>query len=350
MTPTQPRRNSEGRHSVTLQHIAELVGGELTGDPAAVITGVAGLKEAREGDISFLANDRYLPLVRKTKASALVTGPDFAGTYPNLIRTPHPSRAFTAITGLFVPSAEDRPRGVHPSACVDPTARLGRGVAVGPAAVIGPDVEIGDDTIVDSGAVVGAGCRIGAASRLYPRVTVYPGCRIGSRVFIHAGAVIGSDGFGYETISGRHEKIPHVGTVVIEDDVEIGSNTCIDRGRFRETRIGRGTKIDNLVQVAHNVHVGPDCLIVSQAGISGSAVLGRGVVLAGQVGVVGHVEIGDGAVVGARSGVPKSVPPGSVVLGEPARPIGEQKRILALIGRLPEWFKEWLEFKKRAGS
>ena len=217
----------------------------------------------------------------------------------------------------------------------------------GPHAVIEAGVGIGDGTVIGANGFVGRSARLGKNCRIYPNVTLRERVELGDRVIIHSGTVIGSDGFGYETAGAQHVKIPQLGSVTLEDDVEIGSNACVDRGRFQNTRIGRGTKIDNLVQVAHNVIIGPDCLIVSQSGISGSTELGKNVVVAGQAGLVGHLTVGDGAVIGARAGVSKSVPAKTVVLGEPARPIGEQRRLFALIAKLPEMFKDLSELKKK---
>jgi UDP-3-O-[3-hydroxymyristoyl] glucosamine N-acyltransferase len=230
---------------------------------------------------------------------------------------------------------------------VDPKAIIGKDVYIGPHAVVETGVRIGDGATIEAGVFVGYKSTIGAGALIYPNVTIREECRIGDRVIIHCGAVIGGDGFGYETVDGKHYKIPHLGTVEIEEDVEIGANVCIDRGRFQKTIIRRGVKIDNLVQVAHNVVIGPDSLIISQAGISGSTELGANVIVAGQAGIVGHITLGDGAIVGAGAGVTKSVPAKTVVLGSPAKPMTEQKRIFALIARLPELFREFAELKKK---
>ena len=334
--------------SLKLYEIAQLVGGELVGDRNLVITGVAGIKEAQKGDITFLSNVKYLPFLRDTKASAVVASPDVQESAKPLIRTDNPSGAFTKIVSFFFPPDENADvLGVHATAVVGKNVRLGPGVSVGAHAVIEDSAEIGRSTVIGANVFVGRAARIGRDCRLYPNVTVREKVEIGDRVIIHSGTVIGSDGFGYETVDGKHIKIPQLGSVTIEEDVEIGANVCVDRGRFKNTCIRRGAKIDNLVQIAHNVVIGPDCLIVSQAGISGSTELGKNVVVAGQAGIVGHVQIGDGAVIGARSGVSKSVPANTVVLGEPARPISEQKRLFALIAKLPEMFKDLSELKKK---
>jgi len=344
---TTPRKSNEAIKSLKLFEIAQLVGGELVGDRNLLITGVAGIKEAEKGDITFLANAKYLPFLRDTRASAVIALPDTdAGSLP-LVRAQNPSQAFTKVVSVFIPSPFQEPEGIHPTAVVSKGAHLGERVSIGPHAVVEEGVHIGEDCVIGAGCVVGRGSTIGRRTRLYPQVTLRENARIGERVIIHSNSVIGSDGFGYENVDGKHLKIPQAGSVEIGDDVEIGSCVCIDRGRFRNTRIGRGTKIDNLVQIAHNVIVGEDCLIVSQVGISGSTEIGDRAIIAGQAGLVGHISIGHDAVIGARSGVSKSVPPGTVVLGEPARPIHEQKKLFAAIARLPELFKEFAELKKK---
>ena len=345
---TTPRKSNASTKSLKLLEVAKLVGGELVGDGRLEITGVAGIKEAQKGDITFLSNAKYLPFLRETKASAVITSADIQDTEKPLIRTANPSQAFTKIVSYFMEGAQETaPAGVHATAVLGRGVKLDRGVSVGAHAVLEDGAQVGEASVIGANCFVGSAVRIGSHCHIYPNVVLREKVRLGDRVIIHSGTVIGSDGFGYETLEGKHLKIPQVGSVTIEDDVEIGANVCIDRGRFKNTRIERGTKIDNLVQIAHNVVVGQDCLIVSQAGISGSTELGKNVIVAGQAGIVGHVTIGDEAIIGARSGVSKSVPAKTVVLGEPARPIQEQKRLFALIARLPELFKEFSELKKK---
>ena len=343
-----PKRNNAASKSIKLSEIAALVGGELVGDRNLVITGVAGIKEAQKGDITFLSNVKYLPFLRSCLASAVVAPMDLEVPERALIRSHDPSQAFTKIIGFFMPEQEPAAPGVHPTAVIGKDVRLGENVSIGPHAVIEDQAEIEKGTAIGAQCFVGRATRIGRDCRIYPNVTLRERLDIGDRVIIHSGTVIGSDGFGYETIEGKHIKIPQSGSVTIEDDVEIGANVCVDRGRFQNTRISRGTKIDNLVQIAHNVVIGPDCLIVSQVGISGSTELGKNVIVAGQAGIVGHVHIGDEAVICARSGISKSVPEKTVVLGEPAKPIQEQKRLFALISKLPEMFKDLSELKKKS--
>ena len=346
MTLTQ-RRNSGPAKSLKLEEIAKLVGGELVGDPTTAITGVAGIKEAKKGDITFLANARYLSFLDETEASAVIASTQTAPGKKPLVRIANPSPAFSKIVSLFSKFKDPKTPGVHPTAVIDPTVKLGQDVFVGPHVVIEKETVIGGRSSIEANTFIGARCRLGEEAVIYPNVTIREDSQIGSRVIIHSGAVIGSDGFGYETVDGVHVKIPQTGFVLIEEDVEIGANVCIDRGRFQKTWIQKGSKIDNLVQIAHNVVIGPHCIVVSQAGISGSTTLGRNVVIAGQAGIVGHLEIGDEAVIGAQAGVSKSIPPKAVVLGSPAKPITEQKRIFVLIAKLPELFKDLAKIKKK---
>lgn len=344
---TTPRKNNGATQSLTLQEIAELVGGELIGDRRLVITGVAGIKEAEKGDITFLSNDKYLPFLSETRASAVITASGVVSGGKPLVRTANPSAAFTKVAERFLPQEETMKPGIHKSAVIGKGARLGKAVSIGAHAVIEEGAVIGDGTRIGANVFIGRRAVIGGECRFYPNVVVRERVEVGRRVTIHSGSVIGGDGFGYELVDGKHAKVPQLGSVTIGDDVEIGANVCVDRGRFKNTEIRRGSKIDNLVQIAHNVVIGEDCIVVSQVGISGSTELGKNVIVAGQAGIVGHVSIGDSAVIGARSGVSKSVPAKSVVLGEPARPLMEQKKLFALIARLPELFKDLAELKKK---
>lgn len=344
---TTPRKNNEAAKSLKLFEIAQLVHGELVGDRNVVITGVAGIKDAQKGDITFLANAKYLPFLRHTHASAVIVGPEVETSDRAFIRSDHPSQAFTQIVSYFTPKAAPIEAGVHPTAIIAKNVHLGPNISVGAYVVLEEGVFVDEGSVLHAHLYVGRDTHIGKNCILYPHVTLREHVKIGDRVIIHSGSVIGSDGFGYETADGRHIKIPQFGSVEIEDDVELGANVCVDRGRFKNTLIKRGTKIDNLVQIAHNVVIGEDCLVVSQVGISGSTELGKRVIVAGQAGLVGHIEVGDDAIIGARSGVSKSVPAGAVMLGEPARPIQEQKRLFAFISRLPELFKEFADIKKK---
>ncbi|MEI6632770.1 MAG: UDP-3-O-(3-hydroxymyristoyl)glucosamine N-acyltransferase [Chlamydiota bacterium] len=321
---------------IMLKEIASLIGGEVEGDPGAVITGVSGIKEAGEGDLTFLANPKYAPLLETTRAAAAVVekGLKTPSACP-LIRVDNPSLAFSKLIELYGPKKLEFPKGVDKRAQVGAKAKLGKGVSVGPFSVVEDGAVIGDRTVIRSGVYIGHGTALGADCHIYPNVTIRERCVIGNRVNIHSGSVIGSDGFGYVAVKGVHKKIPQIGTVVIEDDVEIGSNVTIDRARFDKTIIRKGTKIDNLVQIAHNCDIGENSIIVAQVGISGSTSIGKNVILAGQVGVVGHVTIGDNTIIGAKGGVSKNVPPNAYYIGIPAMEGKEFKKVHAALLRLP---------------
>jgi UDP-3-O-[3-hydroxymyristoyl] glucosamine N-acyltransferase len=334
--------------NLTLAEVLVISGGKLLADTTLGkdITGVAALPDAVPGELSFFANPKYVGALRRSRASAVLvpagfTPPllevsDHQENAPVLIEVENPSLAFARFVARFAPPLAAPAPGVAPSALIGRNVRLGTAVCVQAYAVIEDDVQLGDGVIVGAHAYIGAGTEIGAGSQLYPHVTIRERTRIGARVIIHSGAVIGSDGFGFEFQSGRHVKIPQTGIVDIGDDVEIGANSTIDRARFGRTIIGVGTKIDNLVMIAHNVVIGPHCVLVAQAGISGSTRLGSYVTLAGQAGVVGHVEIGDQAVIAAKTGVSKDVPAKTVMFGIPAEPLDKAKQNIANIRRLPK--------------
>lgn len=340
---------SPGACPRTVRELAIEIGGEGEGDLDALISDVKPIGEAGPGEITFIANPRYAQEIERTRASCVVATRKLASRAGRtVIWHENPYLAFAKLIALFRPPPPAPRPGIHLSAVIAESARLGADVTVEAGAVIAARAEIGDRAVIGALSYVGEGAVVGAEARLYPRVVLYPGVRVGRRSILHSGAVIGADGFGYATdAEGRHHKVPQVGTVVIEDDVEVGANTTIDRAVLGETRIGRGTKIDNLVQVAHNVEVGPGSILVAQCGISGSTRLGAGVVIAAQAGLVGHIELGDRAVVGASAGVTKDVPPGQTVLGQPAIPIEEARRAYALIGRLPEIKKDVSGLEKR---
>lgn len=330
-----------------LKEIARRIGGVVVGDGETLITGICGIREAGPGHLTFVANPKYLHLLETSRASAVITARDVKPVRLPAIQTDNPSLAFAKLAALIHPEVEQRPRGVSPRAVVGKGVRLGRGAAVQATAVIEDNAQIGDRTVIYAGCYIGARARIGNDCLIYPNVCVRERVEIGHRVVIHPGTVIGSDGFGFATVEGIHHKIPQIGTVCIEDDVEIGANVTIDRARFGRTVIGKGTKIDNLVQVAHNVVIGPNCIVVAQAGISGSTTLGKNVVLAGQAGVVGHIAIGDNVMVGAQSGVSKSVPANTNVWGYPAKPLARAKRVNAAQQRLPELFEKVEELREK---
>lgn len=333
----------------TLGDLARIVGGEVVGDPSLVITGARGIKEAREGDITFVANPRYASLFGETAASAIITSMQVEHAHKPLIRVKDPSLAFAQVVATFYPVEVRHPEGIHPSACIAKSAKLGRSVAVGAHVVIEEHAEIGDNTIIYAGSYIGHDTKIGRDCLIWANVSIRERVEIGSRVFIQSGTVIGSEGFGYAHIDGVYKLIPQVGTVKIEDDVEIGANVTIDRARFDKTVIGRGTKIDNLVQIAHNVVIGENSIIVAQAGISGSTRIGSNVTIAGQAGLVGHIEIGDGAVLAAQAGIMNSVPPGMTYSGYPARPHQEAMKIYGAMKFLPQLVRDVNALKRKIG-
>jgi UDP-3-O-[3-hydroxymyristoyl] glucosamine N-acyltransferase len=333
----------------TLQELASLSGGELTGDPSLQITGAASLVEAAPGEISFFANRKYVGLLRKTRASAVFIPADFAEAItPAQIRVANPTKAFEQVVVKFAPKPITFAPGVHPTAIVDVSAQLGQRVSIQPHAVIEARARIGDDTVIGAGSYIGHETVIGGACLIYPRVTIRERSRIGARVVIHSGAVIGADGFGFEMVDGQHQKIQQLGIVQIDDDVEIGASTTVDRARFGRTWIQEGVKIDNLVQIAHNVIIGKNSVIVAQTGISGSTRVGERVTMAGQVGIAGHVEIGDGTIIAAQSGVSKSLP-GGEWFGYPAVPFAQAKEQIAWIHRLGKLFARVKEIEKKLG-
>lgn len=329
-----------------LSDVAGLVGGELVGKTDVEITGVAPIGQAGPGDLTFVANPRYRPLLKTTRASAAIVDRETEWPDLALIRHANPYYAFLLVLRHFHPDEKPVPEGVHPQALVSPEAVLGKGVGIGPFAVVESGARIGDRTLVGAGCFVGRGVEIGADGLLYPNVTVREKTKISHRVIIHSGTVIGSDGFGYAKEKGTYHKIPQVGIVVIEDDVELGANVTIDRATMGETRIGKGTKIDNLVQIAHNVKIGENSIIVSQVGISGSTEVGKNVTIAGQVGLTGHIHIGDGAIIAAQSGVHRDIKPGQIVLGSPARDMQKSKKIEALLSNLPEYIEKLKKLEK----
>lgn len=323
----------------TVSEIAELVGGTVIGDGSTEITGVCGIKEAKSGDITFVANPKYVSLIVQTGASAIITSPGVRNGSKPLIVTDNPSLAFAKLLSSLVPSEVHTFKGIHATAIIGKNVTLGSGVSIHAYVVVEDNAVIGNNTVLCAGVFVGHDTRIGSDTIIYPHVTVRERVSIGNRVIVHSGSVIGSDGFGFATVRGVHHKIPQIGTVIVEDDVEIGANVAIDRARFDKTLIKKGTKIDNLVQIAHNVVIGEHSIVVAQAGISGSTVVGNNVILAGQSGLIGHITIGDNAVVAAQAGVTKSVPANTCVSGYPAKQHKKAKRINACVQKLPDLYK-----------
>lgn len=332
-----------------LKDIARLVGGRLEGNPEEVVSGASGLAEAGGQDVSFLGNPKYQPLLKETKAGCVFLPEDSkADAYSgNRIYVKNPQWAFAQVLEVWEKEKRIPPRGVHPTAVVHPSAVLGREVAIGAYAVVEEGAVIGDRTVLYAHCYAGANSRIGSDCLLYPRVVIREDCVLGDRVIIQPGAVIGGDGYGFAMIEAVHRKIPQLGRVVVEDDVEIGANTTVDRATTGETRIGKGTKIDNLVQIAHNVRIGKHCLLIAQSGIAGSTEIGDYVILAGQSGLAGHLKIGDRAMIAARSGIMSDLEPGAIVFGSPARPHREAMKIHALLGKLPEIYQTIKEVKKK---
>ena len=327
----------EGGFVLTAAAIAEAVGGQLVGDASVAVSGVAALDRATPRDLSFLGAAKYAPQFAASCAGVVLILPELAdapGQTPARVIVERPQEALLALLPRFQ-RATTVLHGIHPTAVIGAGARLGAGVSIGAYAVVGDGVELGDGVVVGSHCVLGQGVVVGEQSQLVASVTVYSGSRIGKRVTVHAGARIGSDGFGYVQRDRQHLKIPHVGRCILEDDVEIGANTTIDRGSIDDTVIGAGTKIDNLVQIGHNVRIGRACLIMAQAGVAGSVRIEDGCMILGQVGISGHHTIGKGARLAAQAGVFGDIPAGETWSGYPARPHKEALRAQAALFKLP---------------
>jgi UDP-3-O-[3-hydroxymyristoyl] glucosamine N-acyltransferase len=331
---------------VRLSELAQRLGCALRGDGDVEVRRVAGIGEAGAGDLTFVSGARYAPQLRTTRASAVIVAPGLETALPSLL-SDNPYLTFARAVSVLHPEPPPAP-GVHPSASVDPTAELGEGVHVGALAVVGPGVRVGARTVLHPHVVLYAGVRVGADCLLHSGVQVRERCVLGDRVIVQNGAVIGADGFGFaKDQDGRYQKIPQVGIVVIEDDVEIGALTAIDRAALHETRIGRGAKIDNLVQIGHSVAIGADSVLAGQVGIAGSTKLGERVTLAGQVGVAGHLTIGDGAIATAQTGIPGSIDAGRVVSGSPSIDNRDWLKASAVFAKLPELRSRLRELERR---
>ena len=333
---------------ISVGELAARLGGEVAGDAGLILEGVASAEAARPQDLIYADSEKHLAAAAASAASAVLVKQGTALAGKTLIVTENPRLAFARAVEVLLPEPKVV-EGVHRSAVIDPSAELPSSVAVGANAVIGARVRIGEGTQIAAACVVGEGVEIGRDCVLFPRVVLYPGITLGDRVRVHAGAVVGSDGFGYVPTEEGWEKFPQRGTVVVEDDVEIGANSAIDRGALGETRIGRGVKIDNLVHVAHNVTIGEHSVLAALVGIAGSATLGRRVVAGGQAGVADHCRVGDGAQLGGQTAVQagKAISPGEVVFGNPARPLAEFKKSFAHFLRLPKLAKRVADLEKK---
>ncbi len=333
----------------TAAEIAKHLGGEVLGDSALVLRGFAPADRAQPGDLTFAENESYFARAEQSAASAVIVDGPFTSTRKVLIRVPNARIAFAKVLPLFFPEPVF-PAGVHPTAIVPASAKVDASAHIGPYCVLGEGVRIGARCVLQGGDFIGINCVLGEEVNIFPNVAIYPSTEIGNRVRIHSGTVIGSDGFGYVQDAGIHRKVPQIGSVLIRDDVEIGANVTIDRGALGPTVIGRGTKVDNLVQIAHNVTLGEHCLVVSQAGIAGSSKLGNYVVLAGQVGIAGHLKIGNHVSVAAQSGVMRSIPDGEKWLWSPAQPDRQAKRQMIALQQLPDLLRRFNELEKRLGA
>ena len=331
---------------LTAGEIAKQIDGEVLGDSSVELSGFAPADKAKAGDLTFAENQTYFHRAEQSAASAIMVDGQFISEKKALIRVPNARIAFAKVLPLFFPEPTFAP-GIHPSAVVAPSAQVDPGAHIGPCCVIGEQVRIGPRCVLHGGNHVGAQSVLGADTQLFPNVVLYPRTQVGQRVRIHAGAVIGSDGFGYVLDSGAHRKVPQIGHIIIHDDVEIGANTTVDRGALGSTSIGRGTKIDNLVQIAHNVALGEHCLVVAQAGVAGSTKLGNFVTLAGQVGLAGHLKIGNQVTVAAQSGVMHDIPDGEKWFGYPAQPDRQTKRQIVALQQLPDLIRRVAELEKQ---
>lgn len=332
--------------------LAGFLQGEIIGDANTTITGIAPIDGARQGDLSFIAQARFIDHLSTTAAAVVLI--DRKSALPDtlhctLIRVANPYLAFVQVVKQYVPLPQVA-RGIHPTAQIGKGVRLGAHVAIGPMTIIAEECELGEGVMIGPQCYIGPRTRLGANTTLFQGVHIAHEVQIGSNVIVQYGAVIGSDGFGYVPHAGKYHKIPHLGTVVLEDEVEIGANCCIDRGTFGETRIRRGAKLDNLVHVAHNVVIGENTVIAAQTGISGSTTIGSNVVIAGQVGFVGHIDIGDRTVFGAQAGVTKSIKAGITVSGYPAREHSKAKREEAALRYLPDLLKRVRRLEKSLGQ
>ena len=336
--------------NLTVNEIAAMVGGTVHGDGTTAITGVNGIEEAGEGDLIFVRDSKYAAMLSQSKASAVLIAEVPESCPMPAIEVGTPDLAFAQILQSIDTEQTHHPEGIHASASVHAEATLGDGVGVGANATIESGATLGDGVKVYAGAYVGREATLGPGTVVYPNVVIREGCKIGARCVIHSGAIIGSDGFGFAPLGGQWAKIPQVGIVVLGDDVEVGSCTCIDRATFGETVVGKGTKIDNIVQVGHNVQIGEHCAIAGTTGIAGSARIGNGVRIGASSGIKGHIEIGDQVTVAARSGVTNSIEPGRVVSGFPAIDHSEQRRVMVGQRRVPDLLRRVKQLERKLAA
>ncbi|MFZ0827246.1 MAG: UDP-3-O-(3-hydroxymyristoyl)glucosamine N-acyltransferase [Verrucomicrobiia bacterium] len=333
----------------TAAEIARQIGGEVVGDANIILHAFAPAEHARAGDLTFAENEDYFVRAEQSAAAAVIADHRFSSTNKILIRVPNARIAFARAMALFFPD-RTYAAGIHPTAIVAPSAQVDASAHIGPHCVVGERVTIGAKSVLQGGNFVGDDSKLGDEVNLFPNVTLYPRTELGARVRIHAGTVVGSDGFGYVLDGGVHRKVPQIGNVIIGDDVELGANVTIDRGALGSTIIGKGTKIDNLVQIAHNVEIGEGSILISQVGIAGSAKLGSYVILAGQVGIAGHLKIGNQVTVEAKSGVMHDIPDGGKWLGIPAQPDKQTKRQMIAIQHLPELLRRVAALERKTGG
>jgi UDP-3-O-[3-hydroxymyristoyl] glucosamine N-acyltransferase len=333
----------------TTEQLAKLIGGQVVGDGNATLKSFTTIESAQAGDVTFAENEEFFARAEQSAATAIITEKRFSSATKIIIQVPNARIGFAKALALFFPETP-YPAGIHPSAVIAASARIDASAHIGPHCVVGERVEIGARTVLQAGSCVGDDSKLGEEVILFPSVTIYPRGQIGDRVRIHANSVIGADGFGYVKDGPIHRKVPQVGNVVIGEDVEIGAGVTVDRGALGSTVIGKGTKIDNLVQIAHNVEIGEGCLLVSQVGIAGSAKLGNYVILAGQVGVGGHLKIGNNVIVGAKSGVMHDIPDGQKWLWIPAQPDKNVKRQVLAMQHLPELLRRVAKLEKKLGE
>jgi UDP-3-O-[3-hydroxymyristoyl] glucosamine N-acyltransferase len=333
----------------TAADIAKLLGGEVVGDGSLALKGFAPADRAQTGDLTFAENENYFARAEQSAASAILVDSPYNSTRKTLIRVQNARVAFAKVLPLFFPEPAFEP-GIHPTAVLATTAQVEPTAHIGPYCVVGENVRIGPRCVLQAGNYIGAGSQIDEDTTLFPNVTLYPNTQVGKRVRLHSGTVVGSDGFGYVLDNGIHRKVPQIGNVIICDDVELGANVTIDRGALGPTIIGKGTKVDNLVQIGHNVTLGEHCIIVSQAGIAGSTKLGNYVVLGGQVGLAGHLKIGNRVSVAAQSGVMNNIPDGEKWIWTPAQPDRQAKRQMIALQQLPELIRRVKDLERKLAA